>query len=290
MRISAWLRTGLVTAGLLGLCGAASAQITGNVKLDGKAPKMEPINMTAVPACAAMHDKPILEETVVVDDKGNLANAVVWLTGDNIKASVPAAPVIVEQKGCQYVPHVVAVVVGQKLVARNGDPFLHNVHTLPDNNLGKNLAQVNKEDDDLPSLKVPEVFIVKCDIHPWMKAWIAGVPNQYVAVTGADGNYSIDTKGLADGEYTINVWQEKAKKPDPDKDPCITQKITVKNGKATSDFKVELRVKVASAEPVAPQAAQNVTVVTVECPVCADGKCEKPADPKASAAVTAATK
>jgi plastocyanin len=214
-----------------GACTASFGQITGTVKLDGKAPKRAAVaGVAAVPACAALHKDPLLDETIVADDGGNLANVVVFIKADNLKGEVPKEPAVIDQKGCQYDPHVVAMMVGQDLVAKNSDPFLHNVHTLPENSEPDNRAQPNKDaGQKLKPVKAAEIFHVKCDVHPWMSAWVAAFNHPFFAVSGDDGSYSIDTKGLKDGSYTLVAWQEKFKESAP-------QKITVKGGKAEANF------------------------------------------------------
>ena len=126
------------------------------------------------------------------------------------------------------------MMVGQKLVAKNDDPFLHNVHTLPENSEPTNIAQVNKGEDTLKAVKDAETFPVKCDVHPWMKAWVVALDNQYFAVTGDDGTYSIDTKGLPDGTYEVHAWQEKYK-------DAPVGKVTVKGGKGEANVTFKQR-------------------------------------------------
>ena len=155
-----------------------------------------------------------------------------WSSTSRVKTSrAPCQePAVLDQKGCQYTPHVVGMMVGQKLIAKNEDAFLHNVHTLPEDSEPTNIAQPNKDPGTpLKAIKSPEFFPVKCDVHPWMKAWVAALENQYFAVTGEDGTYKIDTKGLPDGEYEIHAWQEKFHEGP-------VGKVTVKDGKGEANF------------------------------------------------------
>jgi hypothetical protein len=200
--------------------------ITGVVRLDGKPPPRRPIaNMAAVKECAALHRDPPLDETVVADDAGNLANVVVFLSGPNLPhGPVPKEPAVLSQRGCQYVPHVLDVTIGQPLQAKNEDGFLHNVHTLPDENPPTNMAQPTKQTDPLRPVKFPEVIKVKCDVHPWMSAWIYAFDHPYHATTADDGEFTIPTAGLPDGQYAIAAWHEKYKESPP-------QVVTIKGGK-----------------------------------------------------------
>jgi plastocyanin len=227
-----WLLSVVVTAGI---CSTSSAQITGSVKLDGNPPEMKQIDMSGVPQCAAMHKDPVFEETVVAGDKGELANVVVFIKpadGQKLTGPMPTTTPTITQKGCVYHPHVLACMVGQDIAVRSEDDFLHNVHGLCVDNDPFNFAQSKQPDGPAPEKKLnfttAEQFKIRCDIHPWMSAWIIVLDHPYFAVTGTEGTYSIDTKGLPDGEYTLDAWQEKY--------GDMTAKITVKDGKAASDF------------------------------------------------------
>jgi hypothetical protein len=127
-----------------------------------------------------------------------------------------------------YHPHVVACMIGQDFIVKSSDNFLHNVHALSVDNEPINVGMPAPGEKKLAPFTAPETFKIKCDVHPWMAAWICVFDNPFFAVTGEDGKYSIDTKGLPDGDYTLDAWQEKY--------GDMTQKITVKDGKATSDF------------------------------------------------------
>jgi plastocyanin len=264
------------------LTTSAFAEITGTVTFDGKAPVRKPVaGIGSDPNCGKSHKTALLDETVIVGKGGELANAVVFLKGDNVKGEAPADEVVLDQQGCVYVPHVVSATVGQKLMAQNSDPFLHNVHSLPENNPGINRGQSVKGQKDPIPTKAAEQFVVKCDVHPWMRAWVAIFDHPFHSVTGEDGVFSIDTKGLKDGDYEVVVWHEKFKE-------CATGKVTVKDGKGKVDLKA------AAKSAAAPAAAdKEVTVSTAGGKVAADGKsaccsadgkCIEPAAEKVAAA------
>jgi hypothetical protein len=240
MRIRTWFLTAAVSAAL---CPFARADVTGNVQLKGKAPEMPEINMKGVPECNNLHADPVHEETVVVDDKGNLANVVVMIKSDEAAAlggAVPSEPAVLDQKGCQYVPHVLPVMVGQKLLIKNDDPFLHNVHSLAQTNPGFNFGQPNKDPGkEAESPKTAENIKVKCDVHPWMGAWIIAVDHPFFGTSGEDGNFTI--KNVPDGEYTFVAWHEKY--------GTSEQKATVKDGKTEKPLAFEFKSESAMAEP-----------------------------------------
>ncbi len=217
---------------------SASADLTGKVTFSGKAPEPKQIDMSGVKECADKHPDPVFEQTLVVGEKGELANVVVSIKAEDspdLKGEPSKDPAVLDQKGCMYEPHVLAMCVGQPLVVKNDDEFLHNVHSLAQENPNFNFGQPNKDDgktvDQAPKTK--EYIRIKCDVHPWMSAYIAVFENPYFAVTGEDGTYAI--KGLPDGDYTVQFWHEKlASTP-------VEAKVTIKDGKGelNHEFKAE---------------------------------------------------
>jgi plastocyanin len=149
------------------------------------------------------------DERVLIGDAGALQNVFVYVKDGlgNLRFPIPATSVVLDQKGCHYVPHVLGVQVGQNLEVVNSDPTLHNVHAVAKANQEFNQGQ------PLPGMKftrqfsTPEVMVpFKCDVHSWMNAFIGVLDHPYFAVTGADGSFSL--KGLPPGTYTIEAWHE----------------------------------------------------------------------------------
>lgn len=264
MRFTHLLSAVALSAGLGTVC---FADITGKVTLTGKPPEMAEIKaIKQVPDCAKMHKDPIFEETVVVGDKGELANVVVSIKapqGKELKGGKPPAAVL-DQKGCVYVPHVVAVQEGQSVNVLNSDAFLHNVHSLPLDNNAVNFAMptVNKTGKAMGPLKATETFKVKCDVHPWMTAWIRVVDTPFYATTGEDGTYKIDTAGLPDGDYELVFWQEKYGEK--------TQKVSVKGGKAEANASFDSGQK---AQAPASSTVKLASLVQKTGEKCDDGSC-----------------
>jgi len=230
MRVRNWLLAAAVSAAF---AGSASADITGVVKLDGKAPEAKPIDMSGVKECNDLHADPVYDETVVVSDKGELANVVVSIKADEAAAlggTASSEPAVLDQSGCQYVPHVLAMMVGQKVVIKNDDPFLHNVHSLSQTNPGFNFGQPNKDPGkEAPEQpRVPENIKVKCDVHPWMGAWLIVLDHPFFSVSKDDGTFAIAIPNVPDGDYTITAWHEKYGEQEG--------KATVKDGKAEVNF------------------------------------------------------
>ena len=258
----------------VGLATFAHADITGKVTYEGKAPAMKKINMAAVPACAAQHPTPVTEETLLVGKNKELANAVVSLKNPPTGGKPPATPAVLDQKGCQYHPHVLAVMIGQEVLVKNSDPFMHNIHGLPEENDGFNLAQNNVDNGRsiANKIKAPEYFNVKCDVHPWMSARFAVFKHPYFATTGEDGTFAI--KNVPDGTYDVVIWQEKLGEQE-------AGKVTVKDGKGDLNFVMKPSEE-ADARPVTPEKVLMLSAKGVSSEAC----CE---DEKTAAPVLATT-
>jgi hypothetical protein len=203
--------------------GAGTGSISGKVSFEGTVPPAEKVKVTADPVCQAAHKEGLEKQAILVKD-GGLANVVVYVkTGATGTYPTPTEPVELNQTGCTYDPHVVALQVGQPLEIVNSDPTLHNIHPRPKNNPEFNMGQPKKGMKAERKFDKAEVLIpVGCDVHPWMRSYIAVLANPFFAVTKEDGTFEI--KGLPAGEYEIDAVHEKAK-GDP-------QKVTVKSGEA----------------------------------------------------------
>lgn len=177
--------------------------ISGRVKFSGKAPTLLPLNTASVPACN--HPAGIPDESVVINSNGTLANVFVYLKGVPASSGSGEPPVVLDQVNCQYVPHVAAVQVGQTLRLKSSDPFLHNVH-IADAQPPINWAFTGIQQRDC-TFDRPGFLKVRCDVHPWMTAWVGVFDSPYFAVTGADGTFTIGN--LPAGRYTLTAWQER---------------------------------------------------------------------------------
>lgn len=165
------------------------------------------ISMDADPVCMSMHSEPV-ETEKVVGAEGKLANVFVYVKeGVSGSYSAPAESALLDQNGCQYVPHVSGIQVGQKLIIRNSDQTLHNVHAMPTVNEEFNNGQPFQGMELERTFDKSEVMIpFKCDVHPWMASYIGVVDHPFFAVSGADGSFSID--GLPAGDYVLEAWHE----------------------------------------------------------------------------------
>jgi hypothetical protein len=213
------------------LAAAQDGTISGKISLDGTPPAAPKIKMDADPVCAAAHTDPVPAQDIVPGSGGTLQNVFVYVKdglGDK-KFPPPTDPVVMDQKGCLYSPHVFGVQVGQPLKIMNDDQTLHNIHGMPKNSPQFNFAMPKFVKQKETKFDAPEVMVqIKCDVHPWMSGYAGILPHPFFAVSGPDGTYTI--KGLPPGDYTIEAWHEKL--------GAQTSKVTVgaKETK-TADFK-----------------------------------------------------
>jgi plastocyanin len=187
-----------------------TATIAGTVTYEGEVPNLKPVSMGADPVCAAKHSGPVPSDVLELGPNKELGNVFVYVKSGLPDATWPApsTAATIDQNGCMYHPHVIGVMVGQQLQFLNSDGLLHNVHALPTVNQEFNVAMpAERKTADHTFDQAEGIFRVKCDVHPWMNAYIAVMKHPFFAVTGADGKFSIPN--LPAGTYTIEAWQEK---------------------------------------------------------------------------------
>jgi hypothetical protein len=188
--------------------------VTGVIAFNGTAPAPKKIDSSADAACAQGNPNLTTEDTVVTD--GKLANVFVYIkdgtTADgkkvgDFKWDAPAEPAKLDQKGCAYKPHVMGIQVNQKLSISNSDATQHNIHPMPKKNPEWNESQSNGQAPIVKTFAVSEVLIpVKCNQHPWMKAYVGVMKTPFFAVSATDGTFTLDR--VPAGKYTIAAWKE----------------------------------------------------------------------------------
>jgi plastocyanin len=187
-----------------------TASVAGSVRFSGKTPKPEHLDMDAVPACARQHEgSPAINEALMVGRQGSVKNAYVWIEAGLPEAvwPVPVGNAKIDQKGCLYLPRVVAIQAGQGVEFTNHDPTNHNIHPVPEFNTEVNRIQAPNGAPLVERFDQPEVgILIRCNVHPWMKAWVHVAAHPFWALTEADGNFII--RDLPAGEYTLSVWHE----------------------------------------------------------------------------------
>jgi plastocyanin len=217
---------------------AHAADITGTITLKGTPPKEKDITPLMADAnCSKLHTSTPTTRFYVVGEKGGLADVVVSLQGISGKSTgASAPPVVLDQKGCEYIPSIFAVQTDQKIVVKNSDPVMHNVHCVPaegSGNKDRNDVQMANAPDLTFSFSKPESFLkFKCDVHQWMFAWVSIFDHPYFAVSGKDGSFKI--ANVPPGKYKLQAAHRKA--------GTVTQDVEVKEGEsAKADFTLEAK-------------------------------------------------
>jgi plastocyanin len=188
---------------------AGGATLTGKVAFVGTAPANESIKMEADAFCKAAHSGPVYTQDVEVNSNGTLKDVFVYVKeGVTGNYPAPTTPVVLDQQGCRYHPHIFGIQAGQPLKIVNSDGTLHNIHALPKINAEFNLGQPFKGMETIKKFDKPEMPVrFKCDVHKWMGAYAGVVNNPFYAVTNDQGTFEI--KNLPPGTYVIEAWQEK---------------------------------------------------------------------------------
>jgi hypothetical protein len=187
-----------------------AGKITGTVELQGPPPQFRPIDMSAEPACVQANPKPIVPPVVVLGDHDALANVVVYIKAGlaPYRYDQPKDPAVLDQKGCMYVPRILAFRTHQPLETKNTDPVTHNVHPIPRDNQPWNRSLPAGAEPFMTTFPHPELAIpVVCNIHPWMRAYLFVFDNPYFAVTTKSGDF--DLSNLPPGTYTVEAWHER---------------------------------------------------------------------------------
>jgi plastocyanin len=200
----------LLLAALTVMPMARAADIIGTITLKGTPPAEAPYTpLMENSQCAAMYTNTPTTHFYVVGKNGEFADVIVFLkdadgkdiTGKSTGASAP--PAMLDQKGCLYTPTILAIQTGQKLIVKNSDPCIHNVHTTSTaGNPEHNDAQMPGGADLTYTFPKPEMFMkFQCDVHPWMFAWVSIFDNPYFDISDKAGKFVI--KNLPPGKYTV---------------------------------------------------------------------------------------
>lgn len=211
---------------------ATAATVAGKISLEGTPPANAPIRMNADPACVAANKGQNPTQETFVSEGGGLGNVFVYVkTGLTGTFPTPSAPIVFDQQGCRYHPHVFGVQVGQPVEIVNSDATLHNIHATPKTNTEFNTAQPIKGMKTTHTFTAKEESVVipfKCDVHGWMNAYAGVLDHPYFAVSKPDGSFSI--ANLPPGSYTLTAWHEKLGTQD------LQVTVAAKESKADANF------------------------------------------------------
>ena len=186
-----------------------TARIVAKVVLIGTPPPPAKLQMNDDSVCAMKHQTgAVFSQTVEVGAGGVLKDTLVFVK-DGVTDAYPAptTPTTLDQVGCIFLPHVLGVMAGQPLQITSSDPTLHNIHPLPVINAGFNIGmpgQGAKQTRVFSKAEAP--FHVKCDVHPWMSAYIGVFSHPFFGVSNQQGE--VELKNLPAGTFQVQAWQE----------------------------------------------------------------------------------
>ncbi len=202
-----------------------TAVVMGRVTLEGVPPANARVTMTTDPFCNGQHPGETEMPEVAVGPEGALENVLLRVTeGVSGFYPAPAEAKTLDQKGCAYSPRVLALMTGQPLEIVSSDATIHNVHAAAKQNRAFNLGMPAPGTRYTRTFEKPELVPFRCDVHPWMRAFVAVVPHPFFAVTGSDGRFEI--RGLPAGTYTVEAWHEKL--------PAQSFNLTLADGETTT--------------------------------------------------------
>jgi len=191
-----------------------TGSIAGVISYEGAPAAPKKIDTTADAACGKANPNLATDDTIVTD--GKLANTFVYIKEGTVDAgkkigdyawATPSGAIQLDQRGCHYSPHVLGVQTNQKISIINSDQTQHNIHWIPKTNPEWNQSQPNGAPAIEKSFARSEVIIpVKCNQHPWMKAYIGVLKTPFYSVSATNGTYEI--KGVPPGKYTVVAWRE----------------------------------------------------------------------------------
>jgi plastocyanin len=212
----------------------AGSALSGRITWDGERPAALPALTIAADAskgcCPEGVSMDTRDRTLLLHEGGGIANVVVSISVKDATVEPAEQALVVENKHCQFEPHVLVVPVGSAVDFANADGVNHNVHTYPAKNgqMNKNISGGQKETQLLDKA---ETFKIGCDVHPWMSGWVFVTDTPFTAVTGADGSFALS--GLPPGTYKVEWWHESLGKGK------FETEVTIEADKAaTADFKL----------------------------------------------------
>lgn len=214
-----------------------AADVYGSITYNGTPPPEIPITpLKKDPNCGPLHEEMPTTHFYKVGAHGGFGDVVVSLAGiQGQSTGTSAKPLLIDQKGCEYTPYISACQTGQKIIVRNSDPVLHNVHVTPRKrgNREQNMAQMPQGPDVTIVLSAPEDFVrFKCDVHRWMFAYVSVFDHPYFSVTDEDGSYRIHH--VPPGQYTVIARHRKA--------GTLKKQVVVKDQDVKLDFTFERKV------------------------------------------------
>jgi len=184
----------------------AGGEIKGKVTYEGTLPKSKPLNMVNEPTCAKHYTAPVFPENVVAGPNNSLSNVVVYISAGGEEGPAPAQPAMLKQRGCRYIPHVLAMETNQEIWVQNDDSVTHTVHPMARINSELNRSQPPGTPPMVIKYDKPEIIRVKCELHPWMRGVFVVLKSSHYSVSDEGGSFTLPD--LPPGKYTVKAWHE----------------------------------------------------------------------------------
>jgi hypothetical protein len=184
----------------------ARGEIKGTVTYEGTLPKYKPLNMINEPTCAKHYTTPVFPENVVAGPNDGLSNVVVYISAGGEEGPAATQPAMLKQRGCRYIPHVLAIETNQEIWVQNDDSVAHTVHPMARINTELNRSQPPGTPPMVIKYDKPEIIRVKCELHPWMRGVFVVLKNPHYSVSDESGGFTLPD--LPPGKYTIKAWHE----------------------------------------------------------------------------------
>ena len=180
--------------------------VGGTIAISGPISKLPVRKIAKDPQVCGTADRE--SQKLIVNGSGGLKNAVVIVEGvKRGKAMPPAAQnAEIDQKKCEYTPHVQVMAVNSEITLRNSDPILHNIQFFQGQNSLFNIAQPVQGQVNKQKLEKASTIYVECAVHGWMQGNVVVVDNPYYALTDDNGRFSITD--LPPGKYQVKIWHE----------------------------------------------------------------------------------
>ncbi len=189
---------------------STAGSIKGSVLFSGPAPKPRKLDLSANPTCERQHLKPVFAEDALIGKSGGIENTLVLIESGlpDVRWTAPNVSVTMDQAGCVYAPHMIAMMVGQPLQVSNSDSVNHNVHSESSANAPFNVLEPPKSNTVTHRFDHQELMIpFTCGVHGWMRAYVSVVAHPFFAVTDKDGAFSL--KGIPPGDYKVEAIHER---------------------------------------------------------------------------------
>jgi len=184
----------------------ASGEIKGKITYEGTLPKFKPLDMVNEPTCAQHYTTPVLPENVVTGPNNSLQNVVVYISAGAPDEAAPSQAAMLKQRGCRYIPHVLAMETNQEIWVQNDDSVAHTVHPMARINKELNRSQPPGTPPLVIKYDKTEIIRVKCELHSWMRGVFVVLKNSHYSVSDEGGGFSLPN--LPPGKYTITAWHE----------------------------------------------------------------------------------